>query len=108
MDPHVLTLPVSEADTGLTSSHAYRVVAFFKGEKQIFAAVNSSEGESTIGVLASVHTPSEMQPSDSWQATLLMYSSADNRTSSNITTVTVNATHVPKLRGKQTSCRQLT
>ncbi|XP_032846411.2 alpha-L-iduronidase isoform X3 [Tyto alba] len=72
------------------------------GEKQIFAEVNSSEGESTqsstIGVLASVHTPSEVQPSDSWQATLLMYSSEDNRTSSNISTVTVNATHFPKLR----------
>ncbi|XP_072716094.1 alpha-L-iduronidase isoform X3 [Ciconia boyciana] len=72
------------------------------GEKQIFAEVNSSEGESTqnstIGVLASVHTPSEMQPSDSWQATLLMYSSEDNRTSSNISTVTLNATHFPKLR----------
>ncbi|OXB55368.1 hypothetical protein ASZ78_002437 [Callipepla squamata] len=72
------------------------------GEKQIFAEVNSSEGESaensTIGVLASVHTPSELQPSDSWQATLLMYSSEDNRTSSNISTITVNATHFPKLR----------
>ncbi|XP_068278681.1 alpha-L-iduronidase [Nyctibius grandis] len=72
------------------------------GEKQIFAELNSSEGESTpnstIGVLASVHIPSEMQPSDSWQATLLMYSSEDNRTSSNISTVTVNATHFPRLR----------
>ncbi|XP_032297079.1 alpha-L-iduronidase isoform X2 [Coturnix japonica] len=72
------------------------------GEKQIFAEVSSSEGESTenntFGVLASVHTPSELQPSDSWQATLLMYSSEDNRTSSNINTVTVNATHFPKLR----------
>ncbi|XP_026722008.1 alpha-L-iduronidase isoform X2 [Athene cunicularia] len=72
------------------------------GEKQIFAEVNSSEGESTqnstVGVLASVHTPSEVQPSDSWQATLLMYSSEDNRTSSNISTITVNATHFPKLR----------
>nr|CAH65418.1 hypothetical protein RCJMB04_31l23 [Gallus gallus] len=72
------------------------------GEKQIFAEVNSSEGESTgnntFGVLASVHTPSELQPSDSWQATLLMYSSEDNRTSSNISTITVNATHFPKLR----------
>lgn len=85
---------------------------FFKGEKQIFAEVNSSEGESTqnstIGVLASLHTPSEVQPSDSWQATLLMYSSEDNRTSSDISTVTVNTTQFPKLRGKQTSCRQLT
>ncbi|XP_072216572.1 alpha-L-iduronidase isoform X2 [Excalfactoria chinensis] len=72
------------------------------GEKQIFAEVNSSEGESnennTFGVLASVHTPSELQPSDSWQATLLMYSSEDNRTSTNINTITVNATHFPKLR----------
>eukprot|EP00075_Anas_platyrhynchos_P012989 XP_027302242.1 alpha-L-iduronidase isoform X1 [Anas platyrhynchos] len=72
------------------------------GEKQIFAEVKSSEGKSTendtVGVLASVHTPSELQPSDSWQATLLIYSSEDNRTSSNISTVTVNATHFPKLR----------
>ncbi|POI35167.1 hypothetical protein CIB84_001081, partial [Bambusicola thoracicus] len=72
------------------------------GEKQIVAEVNSSEGESTgnntFGVLASVHTPSELQPSDSWQATLLMYSSEDNRTSSNISTITVNVTHFPKLR----------
>uniref|UniRef100_A0A8C3LGF8 Alpha-L-iduronidase n=1 Tax=Chrysolophus pictus TaxID=9089 RepID=A0A8C3LGF8_CHRPC len=72
------------------------------GEKQIFAEVNSSGGESTensaFGVLASVHTPSELQPSDSWQATLLMYSSEDNRTSSNVSTITVNATHFPKLR----------
>lgn len=76
---------------------------FFKGEKQIFAEVKSSEDKSTendtVGVLASVHTPSELQPSDSWQATLLIYSSEDNRTSSNISTVTVNATHFPKLRG---------
>ncbi|XP_030368687.1 alpha-L-iduronidase isoform X3 [Strigops habroptila] len=72
------------------------------GQKQIFAEVNSSEGKSTenstVGVLASVHTPNEMQPSDSWQATVLMYSSEDNRTSSNISTVTVNATHFPKLQ----------
>ncbi|XP_021236263.1 alpha-L-iduronidase isoform X1 [Numida meleagris] len=72
------------------------------GEKQIFAEVNSSEDGSTenntIGVLASVHTPSELQPSDSWQATLLMYSSEDNRTSFNISTIIVNATHFPKLK----------
>ncbi|NXA08851.1 IDUA iduronidase, partial [Sapayoa aenigma] len=72
------------------------------GEKQIFAEVKSSGGEntqnSTVGVLASVHIPSEMQPSDSWQAALLMYSSEDNRTSSSINTVTVNATHFPSLR----------
>ncbi|XP_057282496.1 alpha-L-iduronidase isoform X1 [Pezoporus wallicus] len=72
------------------------------GEKQVLAEVKNSEGESTenstIGVLASVHTPNEMQHSDSWQATVLMYSSEDNRTSSNISTVTVNAIHFPKLR----------
>ncbi|XP_071587319.1 alpha-L-iduronidase isoform X2 [Heliangelus exortis] len=72
------------------------------GEKQIFADVNSSESgsthNSTIGVLASVHIPNKMQPSDSWQATLLIYSSEDNRTSSNISAVTVNATHFPKFR----------
>ncbi|KAJ7405097.1 Alpha-L-iduronidase [Willisornis vidua] len=72
-----------------------------QGEKQIFGEVKSSGTESTqnstIGVLASVHTPSEMQPSDSWQATILMYSSEDNRTSSNISTIRVNATHFPNL-----------
>lgn len=87
------------------------VVTFFKGEKQIFAEVKISGDEgaqnSTVGVLASVHTPSETQPSDSWQATVLMYSSEDNRTSSNISTVIVNATHFPKHRGKQISCGQL-
>lgn len=86
-------------------------VTFFKGEKQIFAEVKISGDEdaqnSTVGVLASVHTPSETQPSDSWQATVLMYSSEDNRTSSNISTVIVNATHFPKHRGKQISCGQL-
>ncbi|OPJ61973.1 alpha-L-iduronidase isoform D [Patagioenas fasciata monilis] len=95
-------LALLEADTGLTSSNAYRVVTFFEGEKQIFAKVNSGEGESTenstIGVLASVHTPSEVQPSDSWQATVLLYSSEDNRTSSNISTIIVNTTCFPKLR----------
>ncbi|NXT13995.1 IDUA iduronidase, partial [Prunella fulvescens] len=72
------------------------------GEKQIFAEVKVSGDESaqnsTVGVLASVHTPSETQPSDSWQAAVLMYSSEDNRTSSNISTVMVNATHFPKHR----------
>ncbi|XP_056369113.1 alpha-L-iduronidase isoform X2 [Oenanthe melanoleuca] len=72
------------------------------GEKQIFSEVKISGDESaqnsTVGVLAAVHTPSETQPSDSWQATVLMYSSEDNRTSSNISTVTVNTTHFPKLR----------
>ncbi|NWU89531.1 IDUA iduronidase, partial [Upupa epops] len=72
------------------------------GEKHIFVEMYNGEGESTqndtIGVLASVHTPNEVQPSDSWQATLLIYASEDNRTSSNVSTITVNATHFPKLR----------
>lgn len=35
-----------------------------------------------------------------------MYSSEDNRTSFNVSTITVNATHFPKLRGKHISYRQ--
>ncbi|XP_025905704.1 alpha-L-iduronidase [Nothoprocta perdicaria] len=70
------------------------------GEKQVFAEVLSSDGESTenstLGVLASLHTPAEQETSDSWQATLLMYLSEDNRTSANISTVTVNVTQFPK------------
>ncbi|NXU55522.1 IDUA iduronidase, partial [Turnix velox] len=72
------------------------------GEKQIFAEVKSSEAKLTenspVGVLASVHIPNKVQPSDSWQATLMISLSEDNRTSSNVTTVTVNAIHFPKLQ----------
>lgn len=81
------------------------LVTFFKGEEQIFAEMKISGDESaqnsTVGVLAAVHTPIETQPSDSWQATVLVYSSEDNRTSSNTSAVTVNAAHFPKLKGKQ-------
>ncbi|XP_053887979.1 alpha-L-iduronidase [Malaclemys terrapin pileata] len=69
------------------------------GENQVFADI-ISKGESAdtdiVGVLATVHTPAELQPSDSWQATILIYASDDNRTSSNISAVTVNVTRFPR------------
>uniref|UniRef100_A0A452HH62 Uncharacterized protein n=1 Tax=Gopherus agassizii TaxID=38772 RepID=A0A452HH62_9SAUR len=69
------------------------------GENQVFADIISkdeSDNTNIVGVLATVHSPAELQPSDSWQATVLIYASDDNRTSSNISAVTVNVTHFPR------------
>lgn len=73
------------------------------GEKQVSAGIiskdNSAENK-TVGVLAAVHTPAELQPSDSWQATILIYASDDIQTSADINAVTVNVTQFPKHAGK--------
>uniref|UniRef100_A0A674K0R2 Alpha-L-iduronidase n=1 Tax=Terrapene triunguis TaxID=2587831 RepID=A0A674K0R2_9SAUR len=69
------------------------------GENQVFADIISKDESAdtdTVGVLATVHAPAELQPSDSWQATILIYASDDNRTSSNISAVTVNVTRFPR------------
>nr|XP_048707432.1 alpha-L-iduronidase isoform X3 [Caretta caretta] len=69
------------------------------GENQVFADIISkdeSADTNTVGVLATAHAPAELQPSDSWQATTLIYASDDNQTSSNISAVTVNITHFPR------------
>ncbi|XP_014373507.1 alpha-L-iduronidase isoform X5 [Alligator sinensis] len=70
------------------------------GETQIFADVYNSKGKngnnSTVGVLATLHTPAELPSSDSWQATILIYASDDNHTSLNISAVTLNMTQFPK------------
>ncbi|XP_037758171.1 alpha-L-iduronidase isoform X6 [Chelonia mydas] len=69
------------------------------GENQVFADIISKDESAdtdTVGVLATAHTPAELQPSDSWQATILIYASDDNQTSSNISAVTVNITHFPR------------
>ncbi|XP_019346255.1 alpha-L-iduronidase isoform X2 [Alligator mississippiensis] len=70
------------------------------GETQIFADVYNSKGENgnnnTVGVLATLHTPAELPSSDSWQAAILIYASDDNRTSLNISAVTLNMTQFPK------------
>nr|XP_033772528.1 alpha-L-iduronidase isoform X2 [Geotrypetes seraphini] len=69
------------------------------GETQISANIYSKDGETdvdTVGVIATSHDPVEGHSSDSWQSTILIYNSDDNRKSSNISYVTVNLTNFPK------------
>ncbi|XP_053146576.1 alpha-L-iduronidase isoform X2 [Hemicordylus capensis] len=68
------------------------------GEEQVSANIDSHESDDfdTLGVLASLHRPDELQPSDSWQASILICSSNDNQTSTNISVVTINVTNCPK------------
>ncbi|XP_038626172.1 alpha-L-iduronidase isoform X1 [Tachyglossus aculeatus] len=70
------------------------------GEKQISANVyidqEKMDSNHTIGVLASSHEPTELNPSDSWQTTVLIYASDDNRTSSNSSFVTIRLANFPK------------
>ncbi|XP_030050325.1 alpha-L-iduronidase isoform X2 [Microcaecilia unicolor] len=71
----------------------------FLGETQISANIYSKDEESdvdTVGVIATSHDPAQGHSSDSWQSTILIYNSDDNRTSSNISYVTVNLTNFPK------------
>ncbi|XP_038626175.1 alpha-L-iduronidase isoform X4 [Tachyglossus aculeatus] len=73
------------------------------GEKQISANVyidqEKMDSNHTIGVLASSHEPTELNPSDSWQTTVLIYASDDNRTSSNSSFVTIRLANFPKYYG---------
>ncbi|KAF7239958.1 Alpha-L-iduronidase [Varanus komodoensis] len=68
------------------------------GEEQVSANIYSHESEdtNTLGVLASLHKPAMPWLADSWQASILIYSSNDNQTSSNISAVAVNVTGFPK------------
>nr|XP_034996646.1 alpha-L-iduronidase isoform X1 [Zootoca vivipara]XP_034996648.1 alpha-L-iduronidase isoform X1 [Zootoca vivipara]XP_034996649.1 alpha-L-iduronidase isoform X1 [Zootoca vivipara] len=70
------------------------------GEEQVSANISSQESEDydILGVLASVHRPRE-HPLDSWQASVLIYASKDNETSSNVSVVTLNITNYPKHKG---------
>ncbi|XP_063150928.1 alpha-L-iduronidase [Candoia aspera] len=70
------------------------------GEEQISANISSHRSEdcNALGILASLHKPSGLQLSDSWQASILIYSSNDNKTSSNISTVILNVANYPKHR----------
>ncbi|XP_043917055.1 alpha-L-iduronidase [Protopterus annectens] len=73
------------------------------GEKQISADVFADgipvDYNSTLGVLAALHDRVPFTSPDSWQCTILIYNSNDNRTSFNTDYVTVNVTHVPALKG---------
>ncbi|XP_077418309.1 alpha-L-iduronidase isoform X1 [Vanacampus margaritifer] len=65
------------------------------GETQVWAQVSNSTGSNdfrnaSVGVLASTHQPEIPRGPDSWQATLLVYSSDDNRTSTDTNVVTVS------------------
>nr|XP_057926141.1 alpha-L-iduronidase isoform X1 [Doryrhamphus excisus] len=62
------------------------------GETQVLTQVLNSLGanDSTVGVLASSHQPQFPWGPDSWQATVLVYNSDDNRTSTNTDDVTVS------------------
>ncbi|XP_034068644.1 alpha-L-iduronidase isoform X1 [Gymnodraco acuticeps] len=52
------------------------------GETQVLSQVLSSAGtNSTVGVLASIHSPVTERGSDSWQAALLLFNSDDNSSS---------------------------
>ncbi|XP_071971503.1 alpha-L-iduronidase [Engystomops pustulosus] len=69
------------------------------GETQISSDilnVGASSNYSTVGVLASVHEPKNGDEADSWQSTIVLYASDDNRTSTNVNFVTLNLTNFPK------------
>ncbi|XP_043529954.1 alpha-L-iduronidase isoform X2 [Chiloscyllium plagiosum] len=69
------------------------------GEKQIDVEMMLNDDglteNSTLGVLATIHETTNLPSSDSWQSTIIIYNSDDNRTSSDITFVTVNLTNFP-------------
>ncbi|MEE6460334.1 hypothetical protein FKM82_000925 [Ascaphus truei] len=70
------------------------------GEIQISTDIQTDgengDNSSIVGVIASSHDPEKGQQSDSWQSTILIYASDDNRTSSHVDFVTVNLTNFPK------------
>ncbi|XP_043828849.1 alpha-L-iduronidase isoform X2 [Dromiciops gliroides] len=69
------------------------------GENQLWAEAQCDgllvDSNHTLGVLAASHWPEEPSSSDSWQATVLVYASDDNRTSANLSTVTIRLNNVP-------------
>lgn len=71
------------------------------GETQVLSQVSASAEitDSTVGVLASSHKPIVPGTSDSWQATVLVYNSDDNKTATNTDDVTVSLKALPKLKG---------
>lgn len=62
--------------------------------------------ESSVGVLASVHTPrlshAHTHTADSWQSSVLLYNCRDNSTSNDSDTVTLNITGAPTHTGTHT------
>ncbi|XP_056424796.1 alpha-L-iduronidase isoform X2 [Hyla sarda] len=70
------------------------------GETQIstylIRDMDISNNSSTVGVIASVHEPKNGDQADSWQSTIVLYASDDNRTSTDIHFITLNLTNFPK------------
>ncbi|KAG9337928.1 hypothetical protein JZ751_027421 [Albula glossodonta] len=62
------------------------------GDTQVFSqvSVDGSIEEDNLGVLASTHDPLIPGTSDSWQCTVLIYNSLDNRTSNSTNFITVH------------------
>ncbi|XP_069482481.1 alpha-L-iduronidase [Ambystoma mexicanum] len=71
------------------------------GDKQIAIDVENNEEKTDdiVGAIATIHEPAEMNTSDSWQASIIIYSSDDNRTSSSLNCVMLNLTHFPRNKG---------
>ncbi|XP_072476015.1 alpha-L-iduronidase isoform X2 [Notamacropus eugenii] len=69
------------------------------GENQLWAEAHCDgllvDSNHTMGVLATSHWPEELSSSDSWQATVLVFASDDNRTSANLSTITIQLNNVP-------------
>ncbi|XP_072261503.1 alpha-L-iduronidase isoform X2 [Pyxicephalus adspersus] len=63
---------------------------------QIYVDGDMSINNDIIGVIASIHDPKKGIKSDSWQATILLYASNDNKTSTDIQFLTLNFTNFPK------------
>ncbi|XP_068089677.1 alpha-L-iduronidase [Hyperolius riggenbachi] len=55
-----------------------------------------SSNSSIVGVIASTHEPGKALQSDSWQASILLYASDDNKTATDIQFITLNLTNFPK------------
>ncbi|KAG8454291.1 hypothetical protein GDO86_000802 [Hymenochirus boettgeri] len=70
------------------------------GEIQIFSDIQMIDEDnstsSIIGVIGSIHEPKKDGWSDSWHSAILLYASDDNKTSSDINSITVNLTNFPK------------
>ncbi|XP_075705975.1 alpha-L-iduronidase isoform X2 [Rhinoderma darwinii] len=70
------------------------------GETQISTFMvrdmDTSNNCSIVGVIASVHEPKSGDQTDSWQSTIALYASDDNRTSTDINFITLNLTNFPK------------
>lgn len=116
IEAQILTqLAIKDLACGLGCYHGNRethlhyidvnVSLFCAGEQQVEVTMvtRGSQEDSSVGVLASVHTPqhthANTHSADSWQSTVLLYNCRDNVTSNNSDTVTLNITGAPSHTG---------